>query len=84
MSDHLADTPNLGRPWCPACEPEADQVLEILDTRWCSAHSGIPRGLEDGAVAGDSYLSGSTEAGADGAAWAELFHRKAPLLRGPA
>ena len=72
----LAETPNLGRPWCPSCEPDADQVLEILDTRWCSAHSETPRGLEDGAVAGERYLSGSSEAGADGAAWAELFHRR--------
>src|ERR1043166_2856596 len=38
MSDHLADTPNLAKPWCPTCQPDRDQMAEILEVSYCGIH----------------------------------------------
>jgi hypothetical protein len=48
MSDHLADTPDLGKKWCPACEPDRDPSVEILDTQYCIVHTPITTGQADG------------------------------------
>jgi hypothetical protein len=34
----VMETPNLGRPWCPACEPERDPTREILHVDLCGHH----------------------------------------------
>ena len=36
---------------------------EILDVRWCSAHTPESGGLHDAVVRAEAYLSGSAEAG---------------------
>lgn len=59
MTDHLADTPVLGRSWCPACEPERDPTREILDTRYCDAHRPATAGDDDARVADTGYISGT-------------------------
>ena len=41
MGDWLEETPNLGRPWCPGCEPERDPTAEILITEYCGHHRAI-------------------------------------------
>jgi hypothetical protein len=52
--------------------------LEILDVRWCSAHTPASGGLDDEAVAMESYPAGSGEAGGeDNRRWCALFHRQA-------
>jgi hypothetical protein len=48
MSDHLADTPDLGKKWCPSCEPDRDPSAEILDTQYCIVHTPITTGQADG------------------------------------
>ena len=74
--DYTQDTPNLGRRYCPACEPEADVMLEILETSWCGEHLPSPRGAEDDNVVAQSYLSGSAESGGEDARrMCELIHR---------
>ena len=73
--DYLAKTPVVGRTYCPGCEPEADVVEEILDTRWCSVHVPYPRGSEDDRVV-SQYLSGSAESGGEDARrLCDLIHR---------
>lgn len=78
MSDHLADTPNQARHFCPICEPEADVTREILEVRYCAMHlPPAPGGIDDGAVEALAYLSGSQDAGGeDNRRWCELFHGK--------
>jgi hypothetical protein len=76
-SDYLPDSPTVARPYCPACEPDADPCVEILDVRWCTAHAPAWSGLDDDAVTAEAYLSGSAEAGgADNRRWCEFFHRE--------
>lgn len=75
MTDFLTDTPVVARSYCPGCEPEADPVAEILDVRWCDAHTPARDGSDDAIVASDAYLSGSAEAGGDvNRRWCELLH----------
>jgi hypothetical protein len=77
MSDYLADTPSVARAYCPGCEPQADLTAEILDVRWCPAHSPLPVGPDDACVGASVYLSGSSEAGGeDNRRWCEIFHRR--------
>jgi hypothetical protein len=77
MMDHIQDSPVLGRSCCPGCEPEADPIREILDIRWCDAHSPLNDGLDDGLVCTAAYVSGSSEAGGDdNRRWCEVFHRR--------
>jgi hypothetical protein len=77
MSDYIADTPSIARLYCPGCEPEADPTSEILDVRWCEAHSPVRGGADDEVVSAAAYLSGSSEAGGDdNRRWCELFHRR--------
>ena len=65
MTEPIRDTPSVARPYCPACEPDTDPSLEILDVRWCSAHTPVSGGLDDEAVAMESYPAGSGEAGGE-------------------
>jgi hypothetical protein len=75
MTDFLPDTPAVARPYCPDCEPDTDPCREILDVRWCAAHTPVWNGAEDGAVRAEAFLSGSTEAGGDdNRRWCELVH----------
>lgn len=76
MTDFLPDTPAVARPYCPECEPEADPCREILDVRWCAAHTPAWSGTDDSAVRAEAFLSGSTEAGGDdNRRWCQLLHR---------
>jgi hypothetical protein len=76
VSDHIAETPNLARTYCPDCEPEADPSVEILETRYCSTHGTTIGGSEDEHVNSSTYMSGSSEAGGlDNKIWCDLVHR---------
>lgn len=75
--DWLPDSPVVARPYCPICEPEADQMAEMLETRYCESHCPSRGGESDGEVNAQSYMSGSAEAGgADNKAYCDFFHRK--------
>ncbi len=75
--DWGSGSPDLGRLYCPGCEPDADPFAEILDTHWCDAHMPSRDGADD-AVAAAIVVSGSGEAGGDGnRRYCELFHREA-------
>lgn len=86
MTDFLPDTPAVARPYCPDCEPEADPCREILDVRWCAAHTPAWNGADDAAVRAEAFLSGSTEAGGDdNRRWCQLVHSRgdgAPVAPG--
>lgn len=62
--DALADTPDLSRPYCPTCEPDADPLREILRVRWCWDHPQVVTGADDAAV-GPFTVVGSTEFSAE-------------------
>src|SRR5262249_14950289 len=59
VTEFVAETPALGRSFCPGCEPDADPTLEILDVRWCDAHLPHRDGTEDPTVRSEAFLSGS-------------------------
>jgi hypothetical protein len=81
----MPDSPSVARVYCPGCDPEADPTTEILDLRWCEAHTPRRDGAADEQVTSVSYLSGSSESGGeDNRAWCDFLHRKKTLLRGPA
>ncbi len=76
MTDYLADTPILGRSYCPQCEPDADPLSEILDTRYCENHTPARDGSADELVISQAYMSGSSEAGGcDNTRWCDYIHR---------
>jgi hypothetical protein len=73
----LYETPNLARPYCPGCEPDADPNREILEVRWCDPHRPTLNGIDDTRVTGDAVLSGNAEAGGDeNRRWCEMIHRE--------
>jgi hypothetical protein len=75
VSEFLTDAPVVARAYCPTCEPDADPTREILDVRWCDAHTPARDGTDDATVTSDAFLSGSAEAGGDAnRRWCELFH----------
>jgi len=77
MTDYTRDTPSLGRTYCPGCEPDTDPTSEILDVRWCDAHTLQHEGVDDGLVSATAYLLGSVEAGGeDNRRWCEILHRR--------
>src|SRR5229473_3254555 len=47
LSDIPAETPRIARAYCPACEPDADTLLEILEVQWCAIHMPLREGLDD-------------------------------------
>src|SRR5207237_8163402 len=62
LTEPVRDTPSVARPYCPACEPDTDPSLEILDVRWCSAHTPASGRLDDEAVAEERHPAGDGEA----------------------
>jgi hypothetical protein len=73
------ESPAVARSYCPACEPDADPIREILDVRWCAAHTPAWGGSADGLVSAGAFLSGSAEAGGeDNRRWCEVLHRESP------
>ncbi|HXH84873.1 MAG TPA: hypothetical protein VNN07_18335 [Candidatus Tectomicrobia bacterium] len=79
MTEYLPDTPVVARPYCPVCEPGADPSREILDVRWCAAHTPSWTGSDDALVSAEAFLSGSAEAGGDdNRRWCQLVHRPVP------
>src|SRR5437773_10541099 len=81
VTEFVAETPALGRSFCPGCEPDADPTLEILDVRWCDAHLPHRDGSPDGTVRSEAFLSGSAEAGGGAnRLCCQLHHRDAPRL----
>lgn len=72
------DTLNLGRGWCPGCEPDVDPSREIVDLRHCALHPAPScAGLDDaGALVSRDYLASAGEAGgANNRALCDLLHR---------
>ena len=75
MSDIPAETPRIARAYCPACEPDADTLLEILAVQWCNVHMTMREGLDDARVMSDAMLTGSAEAGGDeNRRWCDIIH----------
>ena len=76
MTEYLADSPVVARPYCPGCEPGADPMREVLDVRWCDEHLPVREGTADERVDSSAFLSGTAEAGGEvNRRWCELFHR---------
>ncbi len=76
MTEYLADSPVVARAWCPGCDPLADPTLEILDLRYCDAHTPPRAGAADTTVASEGWVSGSSEAGGEAnRRWCQLLHR---------
>ncbi len=77
MTDAPAATSRVGRSYCPACEPTADPMREILDIRWCDTHTPARDGLDDGKVHFEVAAVLSIEAGGeDNRRWCGLIHRE--------
>ena len=75
MSDMPAETPRIARAYCPACEPDADTLLEILEVQWCNVHMPMREGVDDARVMSDAMLTGSAEAGGDeNRRWCDIIH----------
>jgi hypothetical protein len=75
VSDIPAETPRIARAFCPACEPDADTLLEILEVQWCNVHMPMREGLDDARVMSDAMLTGSAEAGGDeNRRWCDIIH----------
>jgi hypothetical protein len=75
LSDIPAETPRIARAYCPACEPDADTLLEILEVQWCALHMPLREGVDDARVMSDAMLTGSAEAGGDeNRRWCDVIH----------
>ena len=75
LSDIPAETPRIARAYCPACEPDADALLEILEVQWCNVHMPMREGVDDARVLSDAMLTGSAEAGGDeNRRWCDVIH----------
>ena len=75
LSDIPAETPRIARAYCPACEPDADTLLEILEVQWCAIHMPLREGMDDARVISDAMLTGSAEAGGDeNRRWCDVIH----------
>lgn len=76
MSDGLADTPVVARLYCPMCEPDRDNLAEVLDIMWCTEHQPSRDGALDRVVTPSQYISGSGEAGGeDNRRFCDWLHR---------
>lgn len=65
--------------YCPTCEPAADPLAEVLDVRWCAAHTPPATGTDDGAVIAEEAAPAAGEAGGeDNRRWCALLHRERP------
>ena len=47
MTDYTVDSGLVGRHYCPACEPEADEGAEVLTVRFCVEHAPTCEGPDD-------------------------------------
>jgi hypothetical protein len=75
LSDIPAETPRIARAYCPACEPDADALQEILEVQWCNVHMPMREGVDDARVMSDAMLTGSAEAGGDeNRRWCDVIH----------
>jgi len=75
MNDIPAETPRVARAYCPACEPDADTLQEILEVQWCNVHMPLREGVDDARVMSDAMLTGSAEAGGDeNRRWCDVIH----------
>ena len=75
LSDIPAETPRVARAYCPACEPDADTLQEILEVQWCNVHMPLREGVDDARVMSDAMLTGSAEAGGDeNRRWCDVIH----------
>jgi hypothetical protein len=75
MNDIPAETPRVARAYCPACEPDADTLHEILEVQWCNVHMPLREGVDDARVMSDAMLTGSAEAGGDeNRRWCDVIH----------
>jgi hypothetical protein len=75
LSDIPPETPRIARAYCPACEPDADALLEILEVQWCALHMPLREGVDDARVMSDAMLTGSAEAGGDeNRRWCDVIH----------
>lgn len=61
MTEIIETTPDLSVPYCPGCDPERDEALEILRVYWCSAHDPALRGLDDPLIVADRAIPAGTE-----------------------
>ena len=76
MTNYMVDSEYLAKPWCPACEPERDPTVEILETRYCGTHGPTVGGELDGEIVSTGYMSGSAEVGGpDNTLWCNAIHR---------
>lgn len=76
MMSEAVDTEYCGRTYCPGCEPEADEIEEILTVRWCDPHEPQRAGADDDRVIAGSFLSGTADAeGPTCKAFADLLRR---------
>ena len=74
---YSGDMPRV-RPYCPACQPHADPIRELLVLRWCEAHAPTLNGPDDTAVGSTGEPDGRDEmAECDNRRWCELFHGRA-------
>ncbi len=74
MSDYLADTPYVGRAFCPTCEPDVDPLAEIVESRYRYLHAPATSGADDAGVRLEPISSGGGEAhGADCRAFANFL-----------
>ena len=84
VSDMPAETPRIARAFCPACEPDADTLLEILEVQWCNVHMPMREGVDDARVMSDAMLTGSAEAGGDeNRRWCDIIHADSHRRRRP-
>jgi hypothetical protein len=68
MTSGMADTPDLGVPYCPECEPDRDPFVGITIVRYCGTRhpAPLPPTLHNEGTPGERvYLSGTTDAGGD-------------------
>jgi len=40
----MSDEPRV---WCPLCEPDADEFVELLERQWCGSHTPDRAGTDD-------------------------------------
>ena len=52
----------VGRYFCPECEPQADQIPEILTVDYCGHHRPPTAGVEDAKAQTDRVLTSGGEA----------------------
>jgi len=80
------ESEDVGRKYCPGCEPDADPIAEILTEKRCPSHEPNVKGLDDKEVSvGNHYLTLISEAGGeDNRRWCAFLLQSSldrPLVR---